>query len=253
MDRTAHGMALAFVDDLVADGRTHFTFYEARQRLDRSPSATANLLRRMVAYGLVDRIRRGHYVIRRLGVLGTRASAEDLSVVVASAFSGSPHRIAYRSALDENDLITHPVRTLYVASTRRMRVRSLSGRPLRTIAESKEAIRIGAKPYGPSWLSDTERTLLDSAARPELSGGSAVLAEAIAAAGKGIDPDRLTHYAKHLGWGAALRRIGSVSDALVIDGLAGKLAPIRPPVADLDLDPGSGMSTAWRDSRWRVR
>ena len=106
---------------------------------------------------------------------------------------------------------------------------------------------------GPSWLSDIERTLLDAAARPELSGGAAVLAEAIAVAGRKIDPDRLAHYAEHLGWAAALRRIGSVSDALGVEGLADKLAPIKPPVADLDLEPGSGMSTVWRDSRWRVR
>jgi predicted transcriptional regulator of viral defense system len=253
MESKTHSMALQLVDDLVADGLIHFTFDEARRRLGRSPSATANLLRRMVAHGLVDRVRRGHYVIRRLGVLGTRAAAEDLAIVVAPAFSGHLHRIAYRTALDEHDLIAHAVRTIYVASTRRMRVKSLSGRPLRTVSEPEEAIRIGAMAHGTSWISDLERTLLDAAARPDLSGGAAVLAEAIAAAASKINPVKLTSYAEQLRWGAALRRIGSVSDALGVEDLAGRLAPLKTPVADLELEPGSKTPTVWRDSRWRVR
>ncbi len=253
MELKTHSMALRLVDDVVADGLTHFTFDEARRRLGRSPTATANLLRRMVGHGLVDRVRRGHYVIRNLGVLGTRAAAEDVAIVVAPAFSGHPHRMAYRTALDEHDLIAHPVRTIYVASARRMRVKNLSGRPLRTVSEPEKAIRIGAMAYGGSWISDIERTLLDAAARPDLCGGAAVLAEAIAAAARKINPEGLTLYAEQLQWSAALRRVGSVADALGVEGLAGTLVPLRPPVADLDLEPGSGIATTWRDSRWRVR
>jgi predicted transcriptional regulator of viral defense system len=253
MDGKKHNTALKLVDDLVAEGITHFTFEEARLRLDRSPSATANLLRRMIDHGLVDRVRRGHYVIRKLGVLGTRAAAEDLAIVVAAVFSGHPHRMAYRTALDEHDLIAHSVRTVHVATVKRMRVKSLSGRPLRTVAEQDEKIRVGAMALGPSWISDLDRSLLDAAARPELAGGAAVIAEAVVAAGGRVCPDRLSRYAQQLEWAAALRRIGSIADTLDIKGLAGKLAPLEPPVADIDLEPGADMAQAFRDSRWRVR
>jgi len=246
-------MMLPLANDLVADGLISFTFDDARRRLGRSPTATANLLRRMVASGLVDRVRRGRYVIRQLGVLGTRAASENLAIVVASAFSGLPHRIAYRSALDEQDLVAHPVRTICVASPRRMRVKNLSGRPLRSVHEPEAFIRIGAVAHGPSWVSDLERALLDAAARPDLAGGAAVLAEAMAAAGKRTDAESLVRYARQLGWNAALRRLGSISDALGIEGLAGKLALLKPPVADLDLEPGASSPTVWRDARWRVR
>lgn len=253
MANKTHNRALKLVDDLVADGKTHFTFQEARRRLDRSAPATANLLSRLVAHGLVDRVRRGHYVIRELGVLGTRAAAEDLAIVVAAAFSGQPHRMAYGTALDEHDLIVHPVRTIHVATTKRMRVKSLSGRPLRTVSEPEKAVRVGAIARGPSWISDLERALLDAAARPELVGGDVVLAQAIVAAGKKTDPTRLTDYAERLGWAAALRRIGSISDALGVQGLSGNLDPLQHPVADLDLEPGADMARAWRDPRWRIR
>ncbi len=245
--------ALQLVDDLVADGKMHFTFREVVPRVGRSPSATANLLRRMVDAGLVDRVDRGHYVVRQIGVLGTRAAAEDVAVAVAAAFSGQVHRMAYHTALDEQELIAHPSRTIYVATTRRTRVKSLSGRPLRAVIESEEAIRVGAERHGPSWVSNLERALLDAAARPLLVGGAAVLAEALVAAERNIDAERLTDLSVRLGWAAALRRVGSLSDALEIVGLAGKLRPVKPPVADLDLEPGLDTSGVWRDRRWRVR
>jgi predicted transcriptional regulator of viral defense system len=253
MRHEARNLALNLVDDLVAEGETHFTFNDALRRLDRSPSTTANLLRRMVNTGLLDRVRRGHYVVRPLGVLGTRAAAEDVAIAVAAAFSGHPHRMAYHTALDEHDLIVHPVRTIYVATTRRMRVKDLSGRPLRTVLEPETAIQVGAIARGPSQMSDLERALLDAAARPDLAGGAAVLADAITSAGRNVDPERLTRFAEQLGWAAALRRLGSISDALAVEGLAGRLAPLHPPVADLDLEPGGQAACVWRDARWRVR
>ena len=253
MRHEAPSLALKLVDDLVAEGQTHFTFNEARRRLDRSPSATANLLRRMVSTGLLDHVRRGHYVVRPLGVLGTRAVAEDVAIGVAAAFSGQPHRLAYRTALDEHDLLVHPVRTIYVATSRRTRAKSLSGRPLRTVLEPVTAIHVGAIARGPSRMSGLERALLDAAARPDLAGGAAVLAEAITSAGRNVDSERLTGFAQRLGWAAALRRIGSISDALAVEGLAGRLGPLHPPVADLDLEPGEQAGCVWRDARWRVR
>ncbi len=245
--------ALQLVDDLVADGKMHFTFSEIVPRVGRSPSATANLLRRMVDAGLVDRVDRGHYVVRQIGVLGTRAAAEDVAIAVAAAFSGQVHRMAYRTALDEQELIAHPSRTIYVATTRRTRVKSLSGRPLRAVVEPEMAIRIGAEKHGPSWVSNLERALLDAAARPLLAGGAAVLAEALVAAEQRVDTQRLTDLAVRLGWAAALRRVGSISDALEISGLAGELRSLKPPVADLDLEPGLDTAGVWRDRRWRVR
>ncbi len=253
MDRVAHNAALRLVDDLVADGKMHFTFGEAVPRAGRSPSATANLLRRMIAVGLVDRVRRGHYVVRRLGVLGTRAAAEDVAIAVAAAFAGQAHRMGYRTALDEQELITHPSRTIYVATTRRVRVKSLSGRQLRAVVEPEPAIRVGAEAWGPSWISSLERALLDAAARPALAGGAAVLAEAILSAERDVDAERLSHLAERLGWASALRRVGSISDALEVGGLTGKLRPLKPPAADLDLEPGLDTARVWRDRRWRVR
>lgn len=245
--------ALRFLDDLVAEGREQFTFGEAAARLGRSATATANTLRRLSDAGLIDRVQRGRYVVRHLGVLGTAAAAEDTALAVSAAFSGIPHRIGYRTALDEHDLLSHPVRTIQVATAKRVRMKLISGRPLITVKEPGSSLLVGATARSGTYISNVERALLDAATRPNLVGGAAALAEATAAAAGIADPDRLLAYASRLRWSAALRRIGSISDALDLDGLAGKLAPFATPSFDLALQPGHPGSTVWRDRRWRVR
>lgn len=243
---------LQLLDDLVAEGRLQFTADEAADRLSRSPTSTANLLRRLLREGLVDRVRRGRYAIRPLGSLGTSVAAEDVLLAVAAGFSAIPHRVAYRSALDHHELLVHPSRAIHVALAKPTRSASLSSRPLTVVLESEENLSIGAAPHNGTRVSDLERALLDAAARPELVGGIAVVAEALAAASTRVNADRMKTYASQLGWAAALRRIGTLGDALELPGLAGTLRPLQAPTSDIDLEPGSH-DTSWRDARWRVR
>lgn len=112
---------------------------------------------------------------------------------------------------------------------------------------------MGRVPWGMSYISDRHRAVLDAAQRPRLVGGVEVLAEALAAAAHELNAEVLTDFARRLGWGAALRRLGSLADALALQPLQGALQPLRPMTADLDLEPGTDEPTVWRDSRWRVR
>ncbi len=99
---------LRLVDDAVAQGSTTLTSSAVRQRLGLTPQGTSNLLRRLTEEGILERIRPGSYAIRGFGMLGTHAAAESLPVAVAAAFGSTLHRIGYRSALDELELLTHP-------------------------------------------------------------------------------------------------------------------------------------------------
>lgn len=250
-DTPQQGLALA--NELVAEGRSTFTFEEVERRLGKSKPATANLLKRMEKAGLIDRVRRGHYVVRQLGMLGTPAAAEDVALTVGAALENVSHRIAYRSALYEHDLVVHPARSIQVAAERRVRTKTLSGRPLQVVIESPEKLEVGQVPWGASYVSDRHRAVLDAGHRPRLVGGIEVLAEAFATAAPELHAEILMDYARRLGWAAALRRLGSLADALALHPLEGALQPIRPITADLDLEPGTDEPTCWRDSRWRVR
>ncbi len=245
--------SLTLANELVAEDRLTFTFDELVKRLGKSKTATANLLKRMEKSGLVYRVRRGHYVVRQLGVLGTPAAAEDIALSVGAALHSIPHRIAYRSALYEHDLVVHPSRSIQVATIRRVRTETLSGHPLKVVVESPKQLETGRIPWGASYISDFNRAVLDAAHRPLLAGGIEVLSEAFTAAASELNAETLMNYAVELGWAAALRRLGSLADSLALEPIQGALQPIAPITADLDLEPGTDDPTIWRDSKWRMR
>ena len=241
------------LDDRLAAGKTTLTSRELRGELGISPSAASNLLARWRRAGLVDRVARGRYAIRQIGLLGTRASSEDVALAVAALVGERDHRIAYHSALDFHGLLTRPVRTVQVASPHRFTSAVISGRPLEVIFERADTIGLGIEDAGyGAVVSSLERTLLDAATRLDLVGGYFPLAEALT--GSNVDATRLLDLAEQLNAGPALRRIGSLADRLELAGLAGELKPPAPPRWDLDLDPGlRGSSGDFRDGVWRIR
>lgn len=243
---------LKILDEKLASGQTRLTTGEIRDQLGLSSQAASNLLARWRATGLVDRVARGHYVIRQLGVLGTRAASEDVALAVGAFFAGEPHRIAYRSALDHHGMLLHPARTIQIASPRQVALRQLSGRPVRTVLESQRTILVGGEDAGHgARVSSVERSLLDAAARLDLIGGVAILAEALGS--RSVEPGHLEQLAHQLEAGPALRRLGTLADHLAIPGLAARLSPIALPASDIQLDPEEEAGDApFRDRRWRV-
>jgi predicted transcriptional regulator of viral defense system len=242
---------LELIDNLVAEGRHQFTFQEAMAALRVSPTSAANALRRLQDKGLIDRVTHGVYAIRPLGSLGTSAAAEDLPLAVGSALRGTKHRIAYATALSEHGLLSHPVRTIYVACTRQVRIDTLSRRPLRVVIERDTTIQLGAEQVGLSWRSTMERALFESALRLDLVGGVERLAEALARGAADADPVRIRRLVRPFGarGRAAERRLGSLSRALDLPlDVDPKVAPRRPIIR---LDPRDARTT-WVDERYRV-
>ncbi len=242
---------LELIDNMVAEGHPEFTFEEAVAALRVSPTAAANALRRLQDKGLVDRLTQGVYAIRPLGSLGTSAATDDLPLAVGAAFRDVDHRIAYATALSEHGLLSHPVRTIYVACTRQVRIEKLSRRPLQVVIELDKTIHLGAEQVGPSWRSSVERALFESALRLDLVGGVERLAEALASAAEDVNASGIHRLARAFGarGRAAERRLASLSDALELPfDLDPQLAPRRPIIP---LDPADHRHE-WVDERYRV-
>jgi predicted transcriptional regulator of viral defense system len=242
---------LELINTLVAEGREGFTFSEAAALLDTSASATANVLRRLRDAGVVDRLNRDHYVIRPFGSLGTSAITDDLSLVVATAFKGRTHRIAYLSALSELGLLTHPVRTVFVACTQQVRFFAVSKKPLRVVIERPSTIHLEAEQVGKSLRSTLERALFESALRVDLTGSVERLAEAVAAGSGSADPTRITTLADSFGprGSAALRRLASLVDNLNLPLTLSPEVDRRRPIVPMDRRENR---VEWVDEKFRV-
>jgi predicted transcriptional regulator of viral defense system len=242
---------LELIDTFLAAGQEEFTFEDAKAALGRSPAATANALRQLNEKGLVDRLTRGHYAIRPLGSLGTSTVTDNLPLAIGAAFEGREHRIAYLSALSDLGLLSHPVRTAFVACTQQVRIGTISRRPLRVIVERPETIHLEAEAIGNSWRSTLERSLFECALRVDLAGGVEHLAEAVAAGAAEVDAARLGRLAGAFGPKglAAERRLGSLAHALDLPlTLEPKVAPKQPVIR---LDPSEG-GVEWVDGTFRV-
>jgi predicted transcriptional regulator of viral defense system len=241
--------ALELLNRLMAAGRSAFTTAEASKALRLSPSSTTNLLTRLVSDGLVDRVARGHYVIRPIGRMGTSAAAEEVALAVGAVFSTRPHRIAYRSALAHHGLILHPTRVVQVACSDLVRIGQLSGRQLQVVGESSDTVDIGAIDAGHgARVSDLERSFLDSGRRVELVGGLDVIAHAIEAGAADLNVGRLVDQAGEVRASAALRRLASVARVVGLENLAaGLLARDEVPATPVPADPAEPRPAAWID------
>lgn len=243
---------LQLLDELAAEERGGITTAELRARLLISEQSASNLLSRLVKAGLLDRVARGSYALRPLGQLGTRAASQDIALAVGAAFSSEPHRIAFRSALDHHELLTHPARTVQVAMPRRVRLDRISGRRFTPIYETGETVAIASEDAGYGALvSSVERALLESAGRPVLAGGWTTIAEALSRAD--VDPARLSTLGERMMAGVALRRLGSLAEAIERRELAEGLPTPVPEARMVVLDPREPAERPWTDRRWRVR
>ena len=243
---------LKLIDTLLSEGRDEFTFDDARARLNVSREATANVLVRLVNQGLVNKLARGHYAIRPLGALGTSLATQDLAAAVGAAFEGrGEHRIAYLSALSELGVLSHPVRSIYVACTKQVRFATIGRRPLHTVVEKAATIHLGAVAVKNSWRSSLERALVECALRVDLIGGAEQLGDALASGSRNADSVEISRIAKSFGprGQAAERRLASIATylhlPLSLDPDVSKRQPL------IRLDPRDDR-TVWTDSRFRV-
>jgi predicted transcriptional regulator of viral defense system len=238
---------LEMLNQLTREGRTAISANEVQTTMDLTPQAASNLLNRLTRAGLVDRVAPGRYAIRQLGSLGPGAVWDDIGSAVAALFGPHPHHIGFLTALDHHGLLVRPVRPVQVASPFRPRKKSLTGRPLRVVHEGAATVHIGTKPLGPSRLATVERALLDTASRPQLTGGAARLAEALASA---HSTTGLRDLAEEVTAGAAYRRIGSIASTLSLPVAAG-LEPM-PWRTLVELDRRARGEGGWVDTAWGV-
>jgi predicted transcriptional regulator of viral defense system len=242
---------ISLIDALAAEGRADVSTNEVRSRLGVSPQAASNLLARLARDGLVERVRRGVYLLHPLGELGVAAaSADRLDEAIALVAADRQHRICFRTALHEHGLLTRSSQRIQIAVDRRLFVNELSGRPLESIIENPDTLSVGAEPYGSTTISTVERSLLESAHTPRRVGGITTVAEALAAAQPNLTS--VAELVSALDFGRALRRLVSLDRQLGLGRLHGMQLPTAPSIP-VRLDPTDGRTNGPLDHETAVQ
>jgi predicted transcriptional regulator of viral defense system len=170
-----------FLSRLVGDGQTIFSTAQA-QTFWGSADHTANVLSRLVRKGWLQRLERGIYMVIPLEAGPERAWSESALVIAPHLIQ--PAAVAYWSAMHYWNMTEQVPHTVLVQSTRRKRPTEILGMRFQFVTVG-EAHFFGVARRTldgkPIYITDREKTLLDAAARPELSGGITQLAAALRA------------------------------------------------------------------------
>lgn len=169
----------------------------------------ALFLGRLARRGWLQRLAGGLYLIVPLDAGPQRAWTEDLLAIIPQLVQ--PAAIAYWSALSYWGLTEHFPSTTFVQTTKRKRAVTVLGMPVRFVTVSPErffGLVQRTRNGRPVQITDREKTLLDAASRPDLSGGAGLLAQALGTAAPDLDWDKLDSYLERWRGGEAVKRLG---------------------------------------------
>lgn len=197
---------------LAEDNRTIFSVSNAQEILGSGYDATLQTLRRLTRAGWLVRLTAGRYAIVPLSS-GDEATPQANRYVIARELLGqTPYYVSHESAMDVHNMLTRPVTTVIVTTPRRLAGRHVLGIRYRFVYAPLTAIwgcePIWVTPYEQVTVSDPERTILDSLARPDLCAGVGQVATGLWMRHDDLDWDRLAGYARKLGSHAVAQRLG---------------------------------------------
>jgi len=218
-----------------------------------------SVLHELSKKGWVQRLMRGTYLVIPLEAGPARLWSETAAVVAQHLVR--PSAIAYWSALQYWHLTEQAPRVTFVQIPTRRSRREVDVLGMRfrfvTVGESK-FFGLARQTAGgrPIVVTDREKTLIDAADRPELSGGIVQLAEALRQGAVDIDWKKLDAYLVRFRVGAIYKRLGFLVEAqgIPVPGGEARLAAWRSRLTAgiSPLEPGGG-AEGRVVTRWRVR
>jgi predicted transcriptional regulator of viral defense system len=205
-----------FLAHLAAEGKDIFSLAEARTYWPM-PSYTANVLSRLARKGWVQRLDRGVYMLLPLAAGPERAWSESALVIASHLIE--PAAVAYWSALHYWNMTEQLPQVVFVQSTRRKQPVEVLGMRFRFVTVKEEHFfgvsqrTVDGKPI---YVTDREKTVLDAAARPDLSGGIAQLAQALRTSHASVNWSQMDDYLDRWEGGAVVKRLGYLLETMAL-------------------------------------
>ena len=205
-----------FLSRLAAENRSVFRIEEVATHWP-DPTTIHAVLSRLQRGGWLKRIERGLYLLVPLSAGPSRVWTEEALVIAARLVT--PSAVAYWSALRFWNFTEQMPRTIFVQSPQRKFRPSLTIEGVRyqivTIRHQgffgivQRAVSEQAVP-----ITDREKTILDTADRPDLCGGIWQLAQTLRNHWAALDWPKLDAYLAHFASGALYKRLGYLVETL---------------------------------------
>jgi len=214
-----------FLATMASTAKDVFTFEQAELFWGAGPT-TRNVLSRLESKGWVERLERGRYMLVPLEAGIAREWSEDPLVI--GSFLAPSGAAAYWTAVRHWGWTTQLPRTQFFISAKRRSnpQKTILGVPYRFVTLKPDQVFgiseewIGALPIR---VTNRERTVVDILDRPDLAGGIAEVADALARAWTEIDVARLTEYVARFRSGTVPKRLGYLAELLSLAVPEGQL------------------------------
>jgi predicted transcriptional regulator of viral defense system len=247
-----------FLATLASQGKEIVTSTEA-QAFWGSPNTTDKALYRLERRGWLHRLEPGAYLLIPLAAGPERHWSGSAMVIVP--YLVEPAAVAYWSALHYWQLTEQIPRITFVQSTTRKRPvqKTILNMNFRFVTVSQDKFfgmvrrTLSGQPFQ---VTDREKTLVDAADRPELSGGIYQLAQSLQLIQE-IDWQRLTVYLQRWPTTSPAKRIGYLVEALDLDipDRSVKVAQWQEKIAPgvVLLEPGRAQDAGSITTRWQLQ
>ena len=210
--KTLGPRAAQLVTELHQLRRSTFTLADVASITGLSAAAARNLVHKAQLRGVVTRLKPGLFNLVPFE-LGRATEHVDSPYLIARELAGtSSWFLSHGTALELHRMTAQPALTIYVSCTRRVRPQTAGGYHFRFIHITRAQTFGAAKHWIDKerfvMISGMERTIVDGLRHPGCAGGITEVAKGLWMKRDALDIKRLIDYAKRLGNGAVVRRLG---------------------------------------------
>jgi predicted transcriptional regulator of viral defense system len=245
---------------LAEEGMQFFTVHDLAGLLGINAARAQHLAFRMARTNLARRLRRGTYA---LVPLDAWRHPEGLPVnwylAAAALADPAPYYLGYYTAMEIHRMIQHPLRTVFVVSTRGRRAVEAGGVRFRFVTLGDHRFfgfeDVTVEPGRQVNVADLERTFIDCVDRLDLCGGLEEVFRGFGRRHDDLNPDRLIRYLARLKEPTLTKRLGFLLEAAghgdarlmwELEDIAGRMKRYVP------LDKTRSESEGIRNKRWEL-
>lgn len=210
--KTLGSQAATLVTALHEYSRPVFRLEDVRKITGLSEISARSFVRKLVDRGVATRLKPGLYVLVPFELGRERQYVGSPLVVAREIMNGEDYYLSHATAMDIHGMLTQPQLVVMVTTPKPRRAVTTLGVEFRFI-HCRRTHLFGLTEH---WVtkqeqvcvSDLERTIIDGLKQPEYCGGVTEVAKGLWIRRQDMNVDRLVRYARRLGVGAVIRRLG---------------------------------------------
>lgn len=254
--RTLGDLGSKLLTTLSAEDNIIFTAGDAQIITGTSMATTRRMINRLLERKWLVRLAPGRYLIVPLSAGEQGETSENWYVVAKHLIAPNPYYLSHYSALDIHEMITQPLMTVFITTTKRRESRSVLGASFQFIHTSQSRLwgidEVWVKPEKKVSVSDLERTIIDCLDNPKYCGGVSELGKGLWYKRDEIDYTKLVKYVDRFGSKAVAKRLGFLLELYGIGGAAVSGLKTYNTPGYVSLDPSLPIKGQYLN-RWHLR